>query len=347
MPPNQNKRNVQQHFVTASYLAGFTPDGSRDSQLYVYERNTERMFRIAPDEAAKRRNYYSIPTQDGKFNDMVDVRLTALEGQAMPSLRKLLARDFNLSTFERALLAFLIAYQEFRTPWARANFQKIELGLADHTMRVSARTPGYFEQIQKQLQAEGKTDGSVASDEVRDALEKGRIKLVAQPHAGIDSMVSTSEAIGNIYTQMRWTVLYTTEKEFLTSDAPVVRRDAAYKGGLYGGGLTSGTAEVWFPLSRKACLVLTHDAKRMDRFFELLQAGKREEAEALRSELSAIGGFDVDGSLVAAVNSQTIVKADRFVYSPFESDEIPRLFKGESQNIRVSISSPFSRAGKK
>ena len=86
MEPKTPQRNVQQHFVTASYLACFTPDGNRDSQLYIYERNTERMFRAVPDEAAKRRNYYSIPTWTGEFDDRVDEMLTALEGQAMPSL---------------------------------------------------------------------------------------------------------------------------------------------------------------------------------------------------------------------------------------------------------------------
>lgn len=114
---NPPQRNIQQHYVTAAYLVGFTPEGTRDSQLYVYERNTERMFRLVADEAAKRRNYYSAPLPQGGFDDSVDTMLTALEGQAMPSLQKILAGDYSLSTFERALLAFLIAFQEFRTPW--------------------------------------------------------------------------------------------------------------------------------------------------------------------------------------------------------------------------------------
>jgi Protein of unknown function (DUF4238) len=135
------QRNVQQHFVTAAYLAGFTPTANRDSQLWVYERNSEKNFRLIPDEAAKRRNYYSIPQQDGGFNDIVDTMLTALEGQAMPSLRKLLLKDYELSEFERALLGYLIAFQEFRTPWARASFQKMELHLAQHMMRMATQAP--------------------------------------------------------------------------------------------------------------------------------------------------------------------------------------------------------------
>src|SRR5580700_8056686 len=95
------QRNIQQHFVTAAYLVGFTPDERRDSQLYVYERNTEKMFRSIPEEAAKRRNYYSVPLPDGGFDDTVDTMLTALEGQAMPSLHKVVDGDYNLSVFER------------------------------------------------------------------------------------------------------------------------------------------------------------------------------------------------------------------------------------------------------
>ena len=100
MGTKKPQRNVQQHFVTASYLGGFTPDGDRNSQLYVYERKTEKVFRTIPDKAAKRRNYYSIPKPGGEFDDRIDEMLTKLEEQAMPSLRKLLTRDYDLSMAE-------------------------------------------------------------------------------------------------------------------------------------------------------------------------------------------------------------------------------------------------------
>jgi hypothetical protein len=154
-----SKRNVQQHYVTASYLAGFTFDGARNSELYVYERNTEKMFRAIPDKVAKRRNYYSIPMLDGGIDDQVDRRLTALEGQAIPVLHKLLRRDYSLSTFERALLSYLIAFQEFRTPWARFNFQKLEVATREQLFRAASRRPGYLEQILKEIEGAGKSDG--------------------------------------------------------------------------------------------------------------------------------------------------------------------------------------------
>jgi hypothetical protein len=338
MNPKGQKRNVQQHFVTAAYLVGFTPEAIRDSQLWVYERNSEKTFRLIPDEAAKRRNYYSIPQEDGSFNDDVDAMLTALEGQAMPGLRKLLAGEYSLSASERALLGYLIAFQELRTPWARATFQKMEVHLTQQMMRVAAQAPGYLEQQLQELKEKGEVDGSVSADQMRNAFATKKIEFVARPHAGIDVMVSTAQHTGQIYTQMHWTVLHAEGGEFLTSDAPVVRRDPGFKGGFYGGGLMSRTAEVWFPLSKRTCLVINHDQERMTKFMELLEAGKTEEAEGLRADLPPIQGGDVTSKFVQAANRQTIIKAERFVYSPFESNEIPALFKGECQNLRIVFS---------
>jgi hypothetical protein len=337
MKPKSQQRSVQQHFVTAAYLVGFTPDTDRDSHLWVYERNTDKIFRAIPDEAAKRRNYYSIPQKGGGFNDIVDTMLTALEGQAMPSLQKLLAGDYKLSTFERALLAHLIAFQEFRTPWARASFQKMEVHLAEHMMRMATQAPGYLEKTLDELQKKGELDGSVTAADMRDAFQNKKVKLVTRPHAGIDTMVTMSQTAGHFYTQMHWTVFRVTEGEFLTSDAPVVRRDPGFRGEFYGGGLASSTAQVWFPLSKKACLLITHDNERKRKFFELLESGKVPEAEAIRAELPEISGRNIDAQAVQAVNQQTIVNADRFVFSPFKSEEISRLFKGECQNYRIAV----------
>ena len=206
--PEPPCRNIQQHFVPASYLAGFTPDANRDSQLYVYERNHEAMFRSIPDEAAKSRNYYSIPLKDGGFDDAADEMLTALE-KLMPVLRKLLARDYELTPFERGLRpACFIAFQEFRTPAARANFQKVEVKLTERMMEVAAAMPGYLERVIEKQRAEGESEGDVTAQQLREALQNEKIKVVANRHAGIDTMVSVGQSIGDIYARMPWAVFH-------------------------------------------------------------------------------------------------------------------------------------------
>jgi Protein of unknown function (DUF4238) len=333
------QRNIQQHFVTAAYLVGFTPDERRDSQLYVYERNTEKMFRSIPDEAAKRRNYYSVPLPDGGFDDTVDTMLTALEGQAMPSLHKVVDGDYNLSVFERGLLAFLIAFQEFRTPWTRKIFRQMQENITTSTMHMAANTPGCFERTFEELKETGEIDGSVTPDQVRDALREGKIVARAHPQSDLHLVAHMGQEIGNKYTRMQWTVVRAVEGDFVTSDTPVVRHDPEFKGGFYGGGLYSSTAEVWFPLSKHACLVITHDHAGQKKFFELLRVGRTEEAEAVRRELPPIREHRIQQAAVHAINHDTIANADRFVFSPFESADISKRFQGECKNMRI-VSSP-------
>jgi Protein of unknown function (DUF4238) len=298
------------------------------------------MFRLIADEAAKRRNYYSVPLPGGGFDDNVDIMLTALEGQAMPSLRKILAGDYNLSVFERALLAFLIAFQEFRTPWTRQIFRQMQEDLTTSTMHMLANQPGVFERMSEELKASGESDGSVTPDQVRSALRERRIVARAHPQADLHLVAYMGQQIGNIYTRMQWTIIRAEEGSFVTSDAPVVRHDPEFKGGLYGGGLYSSTAEVWFPLSKRACMVITHDHEGERRFFELLYAGRKQEADAVREQLPAIRENRVGQASVDQINQATIRNADRFVFSPFESPETSETLKGESQNMRIVMSPP-------
>jgi len=145
--------------------------------------------------------------------------------------------------------------------------------------------------------------------------------------------------VGNIYTRMQWTMVRAMQGDFVTSDTPVVRRDPGFRGGLYGGGLFSPTAQVWFPLSKRVVIVITHDRPGEQKFFELIEAGREDEAEAVRSQLPPIRERGADQTLVEAINRQTITRADRFVFSPFESTEISQLLRGESQNMKM-VSSP-------
>lgn len=72
-------------------------------------------------------------------------------------------------------------------------------------------------------------------------------------------------------------------------------------------------------------------------FFELPEKGKVQEAEAIRAEFPEIVARDIGAEYVQAVNEQTILNGDRFVFSPFPSSTISHLFKGECQNYRLVV----------
>jgi hypothetical protein len=99
---------------------------------------------------------------------------------------------------------------------------------------------------------------------------------------------------------------------------------------------------MWFPLSKSACIVLTHDKEGQNKYFELLSKGRRKEAEAGRRLLPPIRERDARQPLVDGINHQTITNADRFVFSPFESADIVTKLQGECQNMRIVFSPPPS-----
>jgi hypothetical protein len=97
---------------------------------------------------------------------------------------------------------------------------------------------------------------------------------------------------------------------------------------------------MWFPLSKAACLIISHDTEEKNKFFELLAAGRRQEAETVQRALPPIREREARQSLVDGVNHQTITNADRFVFSPFEPADIAAKLQGESQNMGIVFSPP-------
>lgn len=102
----------------------------------------------------------------------------------------------------------------------------------------------------------------------------------------------------------------------------------------------SSTAQIWFPLSKAACLAIGHDTEGENKFFALLAGGRRQEAEAVQRTLPPIREREARKPLVDGINHQTITNADRFVFSPFESADIGTRLQGESQNMRLVFSPP-------
>jgi len=85
-----------------------------------------------------------------------------------------------------------------------------------------------------------------------------------------------------------------------------------------------------------------------NKFFELLAAGRRQEAETVQRALPPIREREARQSLVDGVNHQTITNADRFVFSPFESADIAAKLQGESQTwVLCSRRLPLSRRATK
>ena len=106
------------HFVTRAYLAGMLAPG--ESRLWVYERNSDRVFRNIPENLASERAYYTVVGKDGVGHDEFEKFLAAeIEGPGISVLRRLSTGTMQLSWVERLHATNLIAIQELRVPFMR------------------------------------------------------------------------------------------------------------------------------------------------------------------------------------------------------------------------------------
>jgi hypothetical protein len=94
---------------------------------------------------------------------------------------------------------------------------------------------------------------------------------------------------------------------------------------------------VRFPLSRSRMLVLTPDMRKVQDVHELMEKGKKEQAEKRHNANSQVHTIQVSGADVSKINSHTLSMAAHIAISPIEMPEFPPLFRGECQNVRSRV----------
>ena len=139
----------------------------------------------------------------------------------------------------------------------------------------------------------------------------------------------------NTYAAMKWTVLIAPEEIIVTSDCPVCRDYPVTAGAP--AGVVNPDLTIYFPISPTRVVVLQHDDKKRLRFELMMQTGRRREAEELRDSPSEISYKQISLAEAERINKMIIERAMRWVYSPVEMPSIPKLFCGESHNVRVEI----------
>jgi hypothetical protein len=324
------------HYVTLAYLEGMLADG--ESRLWVYERNSDRVFRNIPKNLATKRAYYTIVGKDGADSDVFEKMLgEEIEGPGISALRRLSRDTRQLNWQERLHATALIAVQELRVPYMREQLSEMMKGLYTAFMHRTVSEPGRLEKYLKERQAAGKASAGVSAAEMRNAVMDGGIKLEMKPEASLRAMGHSLRALISTYAEMRWTVLIANDGEFVTSDCPVCRdypETHSMPAGLVNPDLT-----LYFPFSRSRALRLSHDEKKMRIFRILMQQGREREATRLRGRTPEISYRPATVNETNSINTLIIKRAQRWVYSPSENPSIPAEFRGDCANLKMAIES--------
>jgi len=216
------------HYLPQFYLRAFAISG-RPSSIYHYERNRQPVPKeirsVASDDG-----YYKIETKDSIVPpNTIDRIYTIVEGKAGPIIQRLIAgTDFSLSDKSKGILSNFIAFQAFRTPWARETGKSLDLTRKRQDFKHFAENKEKFYEFAKDF------DSSLDSEEIE---QRSQSMLNVEEHVVVRHATSGENesyfmAFGVVVAwrsiptlfRKQWHLIQSVGSElFITSDNPVVR----------------------------------------------------------------------------------------------------------------------------
>ena len=333
-PPDQTR--AMHHFVTCAYLEGMLTSG--ESRLWVYERNSDHVFRNLPKNLASKKSYYAIRGKGGVENDKFEKMLAVeIEGPGITVLRRVSCDMNQLNWREREQIAIMVAMQELRVPFMRDQLSQMMKGIHTSFMHSIISKPGLLERNLEDLRAKGRVLGTITADEMRNAVINGDLTLEMFPEASLRALSHSLSPMVNVYVKMKWTVLISNEISFVTSDCPVCRDYPQTN--KFPAGIVNPDLTVYFPISQNQVLKLTHDHKKYELFRHLMRIGDQRKANQLQERTPAVPYRFISKDESEVINSLIIRRAQRWVYSPIEMPSVLKHFRGECVNLRMNLES--------
>ena len=290
------QRTKYQHYVPRLMLKHFEGAAPR-GMVWVYDKKTNRRHPTKITETGGQRNFYSVDTGGGEYNDVVDESLQTIEGAAAGPFDALVAGTLPVGE-DLSAVAMLVATQYLRTPGMLRSNAEAAGKMMQAVMNVAWGTREQFENSLNRMERE---TGEPAAD--RDRLwefwnkREGYTVNVHQQRGLI--ALTAARGIHDILVRRHWHILDAAEKFFITSDQPVVLWEPP-KPPFMPGAFANPAAEITLPLSPSKCLLITgHDMGRQP---------------------LAISGDDVD-----MINGLRAYYAERNLWAHVASDEVREL----------------------
>jgi hypothetical protein len=298
------------HWISQTYLARFTADGRKDSQLHVLDLTSRKVFSTTPLNVCKERDFNRIESDDLP-PDALETALSKFEGLLGSALTEVLHAPELTSWNNWNTILNFAALVAVRNPVARLYATKRATEQWIQTIEAATDTPEKYAAIVAKAQAAGDLAPDVNAD-----FDKHRKFLASRafnvefPHgyyapAEFDAMDELLRILG----RRQWLILRAAEDSpgFVTTDRAVTlcRRDGRHPSPEYPVSYESADTLVMFPLS-----------PRLFAIGSLRDTGKR-----LR-----VG--DASRYIVARANFTIIRACHRQIFSPDGSFEVMPAHEG-------------------
>lgn len=299
---------IRCHTVPQFYLNNFLPPGS--SSFWVYDKKDSSVRQQTPVNTTVIGDYYlSSPDPDGKKDARMEEFLSFIEGMTKPILDKWLTKPDHIDVNDASMVALFLSFMHARAPRTVEAIKEMSMAGVDYAigkMKEVAEDPERLrKQYEKFMQSPQAKDIKMTFEEFTEISKdptKNCTIVINEKHAIGDSF-NASETVYRALMSMYWSIRYITNDHFfITNDVPLnIFVQSGDGKAIFGGGLALPSVEVAFPLSPKVCLWMQ----------------RRNIAQCER----------VHADFVQEINRRAVYMAERFVVSPYRSNNILKIVK--------------------
>lgn len=280
------------HYIPASYLAGFTQSGNRDSKLYVFDQESLKSWVSTPEETAHERDFYRLDPDENIDEFAVEKALGEFEGISIPVLKKIV-ETYEIPTGEEFnLLLNFISLMIVRTPHARYLIIEPMKQVAKLSIEMALSDEKKYEILKERLREKGKKiDESVTYEQLKEFLHSDRYDLVLNQNFLINFMNKGVDTLLPLLADRNWAVMKSksSDHHFVCSEHPVSITWSDRRETVYPPGFGHENTDVIFPINKTMVII-----------------GRFEELEPF---------YEIEELQTASINNRTAQWGGRFVYS--------------------------------
>lgn len=254
----------KQHYVPRFYLAGFT----QNNLVARLDRRNGKVTSPTPEGTGYILNFYTFEDQQDRRRYDIEAIFGLYETKAAPIILKMASGE-SIRLNEREDLAAFIALAALRTPAA------VDEAKAVHAGFVKARAQAHLSDERRAFEWLRKTHGELADESQLRKDAAGLSKMVRDDSydVEVDHFFALGKSLRNFETiamalyKRDWVIVHAPQDSegFLTSDHPVVLTTLSSALRKVPLGYDSDHAQILFPLTHRAALVMSGDRMRYGR----------------------------------------------------------------------------------
>jgi hypothetical protein len=293
------------HFVPEFYLKSFSVihRGDRTPKLWAYDKESEEPRKQSPKNTANINNLYTVSAPGVASTDL-EIAFGKQESGVAPILAKWQKPGARPEVDEISEVAYFLALLHLRNPKSAKFFEAMAEVIGAERAKAIASDDVRFDKFWQWFLAKETEPPRITKEHFRKLAfnfdENFTIKFDTK-YTTL-SPLAYADAINNELKKMCWCLCSAPkERNFITSDFPVVVRFGKGKNFAFGGGFGHPTAQVTFPISPKVCLYLSRTYRRK--------------------------AVLVDSSFVKEANRRMVINAERYIFASQLSEGIEKLVK--------------------